>query len=262
MLALLLPLLADFADVLQGLMPIIFVILYGIAHLVGALQQEKRKGRPKPRPRPPQAEAAAGKGAVAPPGNRDTLEDSLRREVEEFLRRAQGQPPQSPAKSRQPQSPPRAASRPPTVRPRPLQPPRQPERAADPAPPRRLVESVRTESIAAPLEPLRTTLGAPPTDAGSARHVGDPLRTQSVALHSQTLGAEVAQADERMAEHVRQVFVHQVGTLGRRNAAGNQPGGQTQAAREIRDLLTQPGGVRQLVIANEILRRPDERWQH
>jgi hypothetical protein len=257
--------LADIGEMLQSLAPIIFVVLYGIAHLVGNLQQEKRKAAaPKPRPvqqpqdfgRLPAAKAAPGNPPAEKP---PTLEESLRREVEEFLRRAQGQPPQQP--KAQPQRP---QQRPQQGRPAAAQRPnlpasrgRQPERPAErPDQPRRLVESQRPEP-AAPLNPLTTESRSSfaPTPLGS----GIALHTQTLTQHAQTLGADVAQADERMQEHLRQKFVHSVGALSPTTSVQRQATG-SPAAQELRALLARPGGMRQVIIANEILRRPEERW--
>src|SRR3954453_6868945 len=107
--------LADIGELLQGLLPIIVAVLYGIAHLVGAMQQEKRKAAAKPRPTPPQdfgRSAQPERKPVAVGGNQPTLEETLRKEVEEFLRRSQGQPAQQ-AKNqpRQQQRMPQATAR-------------------------------------------------------------------------------------------------------------------------------------------------------
>ena len=79
-------------DLLETITPIIFLILYGIFQLVAG-QAEAKKNAPKPKqPRAPQpagGPAQAAGQANAPPNQAD----ALRREVEDFLRRAQGQPP-------------------------------------------------------------------------------------------------------------------------------------------------------------------------
>jgi hypothetical protein len=257
--------LADIGEFLQTVAPIIFVVLYGVAHLVGNLQQEKRKPpvRPRQRPLPPELGERPLAGGNAPAaGNQPNLEETLRREVEEFLRRAQGQPPQQPkpAPPRPQQLPPQrpAAQRPSPPPPRPV---RQPDRSAAPPPPRRLVETARAETPVVPTEPLRQTLGAPPVGAGLPTHVGDPLRTQHVAEHAQHLGAEVAQADERMQQHLREKFVHQVGVLAPRTPSGQRQAAANSAAQELRNLIGRPNGIKQLIIAGEILRRPEERWE-
>jgi hypothetical protein len=253
--------LADLGDVLQGLAPIIFVILYGIAHLVGSLQQEKKKAPPRPRPAPPQ-EFGGVRGAG---GNQPTLEETLRREVEEFLRRAQGQNPQQ-AKN-QPQ---RTQQR--TTQQRPVLTPTRSGRQGEqspkaPAPPRRLVEARQPDSAVPLSRPLSEQQPQPsyapaPLGAGVAQHVAEHLRsTQELVQHAQHLGAEVALADERMQEHVRQRFVHPIGTLAPVTSSVERRMSGAPAARELRELLSRPSGVRQLIIASEILRRPEERWE-
>src|SRR5262245_28901426 len=138
--------LADIADLLQAAVPIIFMILYGVAQLVGGKQAPGRKP-PAPRPRPlpdmpgmgPNPPGAAGPNAAGQPAS---LEETLRREVEDFLKRAQGQPvpqnrkaqqqpPQRPQQQPQRQRP--AAPAPPARRPVQVETFRQ-------TPPRRLVE--------------------------------------------------------------------------------------------------------------------------
>jgi hypothetical protein len=258
-------LLADLGDVLQGLAPIIFVILYGIAHLVGSLQQEKKKAPPRPRPAPPQNFGGAREAGGAAGGNQPTLEETLRREVEEFLRRAQGQAPQQ-AKN-QPQRPQQrtAPQRPSLAQTRSG---RQGEqRPKAPTPPRRLVEARPTEPQAPLSAPLseqqpRPSYAPTPLGAGVAQHVAEHLRsTQELVQHAQHLGADVALADERMQEHLRQRFVHPIGTLAPVTTSVERRLAGTPAARELRELLARPSGVRQLIIASEILRRPEERWE-
>ena len=136
--------LADIADVVKNLLPIIFIVLYGVAQLVGNIQKEKRKAAaPRPKPvLPPPDPAAGGARNVAPgnptAGNQPTLEETLRREVEEFLRRAEGGQPQ------QPKAQPHARSNVPNNAQRPaipsvnLRAPEQPSRS-----PRRLVDTRR-----------------------------------------------------------------------------------------------------------------------
>jgi hypothetical protein len=251
--------LADLGDVLKNLAPIIFVVLYGVAHLVGNIQQEKRKAAaPRPKPIiPPQDPAAGGVRNVAAgnpaAGNQPTLEETLRREVEEFLRRAQGENPQQPK-----QQPQRPQQRPPQ-RPAARGPARQPNRAPEERPqsPRRLVDTQRSEPAAQPTPPtlieVRPPMAPPSFGSSVTSHV------QGVAQHAQSLGADIAQTDERMQEHLRQKFAHQVGAIAPTTSVQRQATG-TPAAAELRAMLARPGGARQLIIASEILRRPEERW--
>jgi hypothetical protein len=113
-------LLADLGETLRVVLPIVFVVIYGVAHLVGALQQEQKKRAKRPQRHPldagpgrPERDEPAG---AKPAG----LEETLRREVEEFLKRAQGgaaaaAPAQRPGAKQRPRStarpPPRRLSR-------------------------------------------------------------------------------------------------------------------------------------------------------
>ncbi len=249
-------LLADLSDVLSGLLPIILFVLYGIAQLVGNLQQEKRKAPPRPRPvQPPQDFGAAQAGPQPAAGNQPSLEETLRREVEEFLRRAQGQQPQQQKpQPRQPQRAQQRASRQPVQQAR-----RQQGRAPEPKlqPVRRLVESERPEP-AAPVSPL----SAPrPLTAPSPLGTGVALHSQALVEHAQTLGSQVAQADERMEAHLREKFVHQLGALAPATASPvHESTAAANAAAQLRTMLSRPESVRQIIVASEILRRPEERW--
>ena len=95
------------------------------------------------------------------------------------------------------------------------------------------------------------------------QHVAEHLTrsTQQLAAHAQLLGADVAQADERMVEHLQQRFTHQLGALEQRAAEPVKKAVRSPMAQEVLNMLAQPGGVRQLVVASEILRRPEERWR-
>jgi hypothetical protein len=250
--------LADLGDVLSGLMPIIFVILYGIAHLVGNFQKEKRKAPPRAKPVQPPDFAQPGGAQRAAGGNQPTLEETLRREVEEFLRRAQGQQPEKPkAQQRQQQRAQQQQQR--DQRPTLPQARRQPPRAPAPQlrPVRRLVETERPEH-AAPVSPLATPRPlAAPTPLGT----GTALHSQTLLEHAQPVGSHIPDADERMAAHLRETFTHRRDALAPATINRDQQTAAANAALQLRTMLSRPESVRQIIIASEILRRPDERWQ-
>lgn len=229
---------ADWWQILAGL---IFFVLYGLGQLLGAREDaNKRKARPRP-PRPPRPPQPAGKPRA--PGAPANQADPLRAEVEEFLRRAQGKQaePRQPAKP-QAAPPPRqlAPQRPKReTRSRPVQPVRQP-----PRPPVK------------PLQPIPVEM----REEGVAEHVARHVSTQDITTHTSALGADVAQADERLEAHLEGIFEHKLGSL-QHEEAGPSKGPRTTIADEIRQLIRQPKGARQLIIASEILRRPEERWQ-
>jgi hypothetical protein len=225
--------------------------------LVGAKQpQNKPKPAPRPRPAPePIGAAPAARQAGAPA----TLEESLRREVEDFLKRAQGQQPQQPAQARpnRPERPRQVAPAAPQAR-RPLRP--EPQREP---PPRRLAEPLRPAP--APVASTPPPTPAPtlaPLGSGVAQHVSQHLSgTAAIAQHAQHLGSDVAQADERMQQHLEERFTHKLGTLAPQSAAPEKRATASPVAQQLVKLLTQPGGARQVIVASEILRRPEDRWQ-
>jgi hypothetical protein len=63
-----------------------------------------------------------------------------------------------------------------------------------------------------------------------------------------------------MQVHMRQTFDHSLGVLAPQTAVQHHQRGTGGAAQELRNLLSRPDGVRQIMIASEILRRPEERW--
>ncbi len=213
---------ADWWEVAAGL---IFFILYGVGQLIAGRDEAKRKKeQPRPpRPRPPQAGQAE---AQAQPPNQA---DPLRREVEEFLRRAQGKQVESPS--------PRQLKPAPTKRQR-------PQRSLQAEPPKRPKLTERTE--------LRSE--------GVAEHVARHLSTEQISEHTSHLGETVAQADDRLEAHLQEKFTHQIGSLKSRDPVAEETVQQATIAEEIKRLMSQPTGMRQLIVASEILRRPEERW--
>src|SRR5262245_8628013 len=71
------------------------MILYGTAQLVGAAQQKNRRKAASQRQRPAPPDPLSGDARLGRPAT--PTEDSLRREVQDFLRRAQGQNASAPA---------------------------------------------------------------------------------------------------------------------------------------------------------------------
>ncbi|BBO30679.1 hypothetical protein [Lacipirellula parvula] len=259
-------LLADLADLARVVMPIIIVVIYGVAHLVGAMQQEKKKReqaapRPKPEPDPFDMGRPAGvpdraslerpAANPAPSAKPVTLEETLRREVEEFLRRAQGEAKPKPAAPKRPPQPQRQ---------RPTPQKKAPEPQLEEVQPRRLVDAPGSLTSRAAESVADTSRNNLPTGAAVDAYVTEQMRgVASIGQHASRLGEEVALADDRMQAQLQQKFDHRVGTLAPVSNAAPKSAAAT-AAKEFRELLARPGGIRQVIIANEILRRPEERW--
>jgi hypothetical protein len=103
-------------------------------------------------------------------------------------------------------------------------------------------------TIVPPKESRRETL---------QEHVAKHISTADVIQHMGTLGADVGQADEKMAAHLQEKFQHQVGALEQRQKRPERQVKQNTAAAEFAQLLRSPNGMRQVIIASEILRRPE-----
>ncbi len=244
-------LLADVEDVIKAISPIIIMVLWGVMQLMSG--RPKQNPPPRPREVPPQPAAPLGQaGQPRPPL---TLEETLRREVDEFMRRAQRREPEPPKRPQQkPQSKPQPAGGP-SREGRPAR----PGGARQDQPTRRLVEAARPLSEQQEsAQPARK----PPTGASVGAHVAEHVgrSTEALAAHAKHLGAQVAQADERLEEHLQKKFSHQLGALEHRDERPEVKAKRSVIAQGLFDMLAKPGGVRQVIVAGEILRRPEERW--
>ena len=237
-------------DIPEGLIPVIFVVLYTIAQLVGNREpkpQAKRVPRQRPElPKPDKAQAGGG-------GQQGNLEDALRREVDAFLKRASGggeRPEKRPAKSQPQPAPPRRQPLAETRRPEPTpQPP-----AAQPPAKRPVLARSEAQPLPMPASSLRETSVAEHV----SRHIG--ASSTSIAQQISHLGEQVGLADDRLEEHLREKFDHKLGSLRRQEVEPVPAEEEGSLAAEIRQTLSSPAGVRQFIIANEILNRPESRW--
>ena len=236
------PLLAD-AEWIKILTGVIIFVLYGIGQIISARDEAKKKKVRPPRPKPPQLQP----GAPAAPPNQA---DPLRAEVEEFLRRAQGKPAQQPpaeVKQARPQR--QRAARQKPIELRPIERPRReaPERPSQPAEP-----PAGRRPKPEPLQPIDLRRES------VAGHVARHVSTQDIVEQTSRLGEEVSLADEHMESHLQEAFSGQLGSLQHREREVAEQG--LSIGEEIRNLLSQPAGMRQMIVANEILRRPEDRW--
>ncbi len=90
--------------------------------------------------------------------------------------------------------------------------------------------------------------------------------TQEIAAHTRQLGAEVDQADDKLAAHLHQVFDHKIGDLKKStpDAAPRtvtaSPELQTPAAATFAKMLADPQSLRNTLILTEIMKRPEANW--
>lgn len=215
------------AEAFGTIISAVVIVFWIISQVMGARQDAKGKQKPEAQPRRQQAQPVPGQ-----PRNQG---DALRSEVEQFLRRAQGKP------------------EPETMRPETQQrqmptPDRQPQRSQQKRRPQATPPAVRT--IVNKEEPsLR--------NEGVAEHVSRHLSTQGIVDHAQNLGDEVALADDKLESRLHATFDHNVGHMKHRDAYSTDKAPQVDIAAEVAAMLSSPKGMRQLIIANEILRRPE-----
>jgi len=221
-------------DLLENLAPVIFLLLYGIYQLVmGKAEANKKDPRPRRPKRPQLAEAPDRAAPVDAPPNQA---DALRNEVEEFLRRAQGKPPKEEVVPLKPVAPSRQR------------------------PPKRLAAQQR-KPLTPRLAKQRQPVQAKPTlrREGVAEHVSRHVGSTQIAEHAERLGDEVGLADDRMDSRLQEKFGHRLGSAGLQAKELVIAPKKADLASEIAKLLRSPEGMRQLIVAQEILRRPD-RW--
>ena len=106
----------------------------------------------------------------------------------------------------------------------------------------------------------------PPKQETVAEHVkryidvSDVADVTDVTDHASHLAESIEHADDRMDQHVHDVFDHQVGEIHDPTGPPAVPiPGQavSPAARDLLQLFTSPRSIRQAILVNEILKRPD-----
>jgi hypothetical protein len=222
---------------------ILFLVIGALGQVMAKIHEARRVEEARRRgPTPPARKAR-------PVDHRDA--DPVRREVDDFVR-ASGERAAAPSRPAAPTAPrqpvPRPAGRRPTARPR---------RAEEPL-------------DIAPAEVLPE-----PEDAGIADHVRSHVPAAGFGSFVSDVGTGLAQTPEAMAGHLHDVFDHRLGTLG--GTPGESAEGaeaEDSAAAEDRVLavsgtaaaglaavLAEPASLRQAVVLNEILARPEHRWE-
>ena len=139
-----------------------------------------------------------------------------------------------------------------------------PQAPPPPEPPRAAEQLVQAEVVP------EAAVGGQVTE-----HVEQYLGAGEFARRSSQLGGEVAQADAQFGEHLRQVFSHEVGRLAEKPGVAAAPpvADESQlpaadqvlnlpplAATDLAALLGDVDSIRQAIVLNEILRRPEDRW--
>jgi hypothetical protein len=248
----------DIGEILVGLVALIFVIIRQL------LEANKAAGvnRIKPPAAPPQPQQA-NQGPAPAAAQAGQQADPLRAQVEEFLRRA-GRPAQQ-NQPRPPQGKPSEIE----VLVKPSQPAEQrvigqPLRQAEWR--KTTTEAASPSSIPEANKPRQIRgSGKPRKRQSVAEHVAEQVisRAESIASKASKLGQRIVAEDQQFDVQLKSKFDHAVGTLAgsAASAATEQtPPAPESPAAQLAALLANPGGIRQAVLVNEILRRPSERW--
>lgn len=230
---------AQFVLIAAGLewLKFVFVIVFFLVWIFNNLLSDKAKAKGKPLqrpqvppPRPDAGEAGAGGG-----------QPQLAGEIEEFLKRA-NQKRQEKVRRKQPA---KAAAKP-----------------APPTPPKPARRLVQESSQGQDFEVS--------TGKSVAEHVQKHLDTRGFTERAEHLMDEdIRKADAEREAHRKQVFEHKVGRLADTSTAEAAPAGPTAAttatidaaaAMPLAALLANPQGLKQAIVLNEVLSRPEHRW--
>jgi hypothetical protein len=231
-----LPLFAGLEDWISFLIPVVVFVIWVLNQVFSKMAQPAPPPRPRPdmrRPNPPNPQAARPRPAAAGVDN----------EIESFLRRAaqqRGQRPPEPS------------------RPQPVQ--------AAPEPARRLTQrgdvfgqqvKVQPEALVEAVAVDDRVLSSGGVSELSQRHLEPSDFGQRAPIVSQ-----VEMADEQMQAHLEQTFDHKLGRLTKR-ATADSPDADANVrstAAGVAALLRNPGTLRQAVLLQEILTRPEHKW--
>jgi hypothetical protein len=172
-------------------------------------------------------------------------------DVEDFLRRVAQMRAEAQAKAKQQ-----------AQRPAPQQPPARPQPSTVP-PPRPVPQLVPTRQPIVEAEIVEAEIAN--RDDLIAASVREHLRgAEAIAQHTRSLGAEVDQADDKLAARLHEVFDHELGHLKKASlqtpAPQEQPPADVLTTDSIARLLRSPTAARDAVILAEILQRPETRW--
>jgi hypothetical protein len=216
-------------DVVRAVVLLAIVILGGLARLLG--------NRPPVRP-----------AAPPPPGK--PVPPDVADEIDDFLRRATQRRNAAPGG-------PQLQPQPPSVRP--------------------VAAEVQPAAVSAPSSaPIQAELvDARPVGREVADHVKQYLDSDKFESRAEDLGQDVVQTVNReIDQHLQQVFDHSVGRLAveaeavpaveaaAAAAAAEPPEAIIPAsAPDLAALLSSADLVRQAIVFNELLRRPEERWR-
>jgi hypothetical protein len=217
--------------ILKFIVPIIFVVIYLYNQLLSASKPKVPQPRPQRRPEGERALRPAQPPAKGAPASK------LNDEIEQFLKRAN-------------------------------------DRRGDRAQ-REKRPSVKAPSKAPPKPLVETPLDAEVVERREFSSVSDSvekhLANRGFSQRSEHLADDIVRADQQMEQHLQKSFSRRVGTFGDSAAqtakeaplTDTEPVVQNAApsgASILGALLSNPLELKQAIVLNEILTRPEHRW--
>lgn len=236
----LLPLAIDLGDIIRLIFLFLFLGVGAIRLFTDAANAQKQKGQQPP----PDPGEAKGKRKRNP-------QDSIREEVEEFLRRSGQRVEEQPAAQRE---------RPPRIE---VIMEDEDGFAVLPTP-RDAEDKTRVPPVVAPPKQQKERRKAKTREERDTR---SRYRREEFATRASEMGEVLSQTDERLEARLAQKFDGRLGNLADmrriREAADQVRENREEApaiAKELLATLTSPMGMRQAIILHEILDRPINRW--
>ena len=102
-----------------------------------------------------------------------------------------------------------------------------------------------------------------PVGQSISQHVSKSIDTKDVTSHADTLGDEVALADDKMNARMHKTFDHSVSRIADQKSSrpakksGKQKSRQTTSAQNVFEMLRSPISIRDAIMIAEVLKRPD-----
>ncbi len=236
----------DIADIIQFAVVAIIVIGSAIAQMIkAAAKNAPRQNIPpvaNPRPQPPRPQNLPQR-QTPPQRPAAPQPDAVRDELEKFLRRVSN--PQSGGSSQ-----------------------KQRQRPASPSRDEPVIASVKTEKRLVQSKPAEL-----PSQIGErvSQQVEKYLDEGEFEKRAEHLGEKVAQSDDRFEKHLKSVFNHKIGSLATQAKDGSISSGSASSIASITTsdsptsafnlLFGNQAALRNAIVVNEILRRPEERWE-
>ena len=251
-----LTLIADIGEVLGYLVGVVLFVIWLVGQITGGKQimgeKQKAPGRAPPRQPARQPGRPQAPGRPPPAGRpQQAAPNPVADEIEEFLRRAAGRRQRGEVEEVEVLAPEPMKAR---------------GRPAEVAVVRPKVAVVRPQP-----QPARPMLAQPiaglaDTSAdlgqGVVSHVSEHIGASSFAASTSRLGEDVALADDKLESRLHQKFDHSVSHLAQREAGPGETSrkGASPLAESLAKMFQSPESMRQVIILNEIFRRPEDRW--